>query len=190
MRLQQYIEKPGETKLTSVESRSIITLIVIVSLLVEHYDFDKLRTEEPSTEIDLNSISTTSITEHVYNSLLQLHQRYHEPAFRARVMHCLGFLFCAQPTLMTLDQSAAIMDEIFASDDQDGKARLLKIIQDFLTSEAIKHSQKEKGLSLVHFTFNLQTYCISESAKGRGAKPVEVNMEELVGNTEGFADSG
>lgn len=57
-----------------------------------------------------------------------------------------GFLFRAQPTLMTMERSAKIMDEIFASPEEEGKGRLLKIIQDFLFSEAAKHSAKEKGL--------------------------------------------
>ncbi|KAF8827940.1 hypothetical protein HHX47_DHR4000710 [Lentinula edodes] len=65
------------------------------------------------------------------------------------------------------------MDDIFASNDLDGKARLLKIIQEFLVSESIKHSRKEKGSS------NLARKQLAE-----------VNMDELVGNTEGFADSG
>ncbi|KAE9388872.1 hypothetical protein BT96DRAFT_1003780 [Gymnopus androsaceus JB14] len=130
VRLKQAIEKPGDTALTPVEMKGL------------------LRVKEPSTEADLNSVSATSITEHVYTSLLKLHKQYSDASFRARTSRPRSY-------------------------DQDGKARLLNIIQNFLTSEAIKHSQKEK-----------------ESAKGHGAKPVQVNMEELVGNTDGFADSG
>ncbi|KAJ4482460.1 hypothetical protein J3R30DRAFT_3699992 [Lentinula aciculospora] len=166
-RLQQVITKTGST-LTQNDFRTLGTLIFIVSLLVGNCDFDKLRSEQPSTANDLNAISTQSITEHVYTTLLQLHQRFTDASFRARVLPCLGFLFRAQPTLMTLDQSATIMDGVFASDDSDSKARLLKTIQDFLISESIKHSQKEK------------------ERKQLG----EVNMDELVGNTDGFADSG
>jgi len=36
-------------------------------------------------------------------------------------------------------------DEIFASPEEEGRGRLLKIIQDFLVSEASKHIAKEKG---------------------------------------------
>jgi cohesin loading factor subunit SCC2 len=46
---------------------------------------------------------------------------------------------------MTMERSALVMDEIFASSEEEGKGRLLKIIQDFLVSEASKHSAKEKG---------------------------------------------
>jgi cohesin loading factor subunit SCC2 len=85
-----------------------------------------------------------------------------------------GFLFRAQPTLMTLESSAIIMDATFASQEEEGQARLLKIMQEFLVSEATKHAQKEKGKTNV---------------KGKQSS-TDVNMDELVGNTDGFADSG
>jgi cohesin loading factor subunit SCC2 len=46
---------------------------------------------------------------------------------------------------MTLDRSAAIMDAIFASPNEEQHVRLLKIFQDFMSSEAAKHSNSEKG---------------------------------------------
>jgi cohesin loading factor subunit SCC2 len=67
------------------------------------------------------------------------------PSIAERKLTYLGFLFRAQPTLMTLPRSATVMDEIFASPEEDGRGRLLKIIQEFLVSEASKHSAKEKG---------------------------------------------
>ncbi|KAJ3769502.1 protein rad9 [Lentinula raphanica] len=164
----QKILTQTDSSLAQNDSRALSTLIFIVSLLVENYNFDNLRLEESSTANDLNSIATTSITEHVYSTLLQLYQRFPDASFRARVLPCLGFIFRAQPTLMTLDQSAVIMDDVFSSDDMDAKARMLKIIQDFLVSESFKHSQQEKEKK----------------------KLADVNMDELVGNTDGFADSG
>jgi cohesin loading factor subunit SCC2 len=56
-----------------------------------------------------------------------------------------GFLFKAQPALLTAETSAHIMDQIFASSDMEARARLLKIMQEFLISEAEKHLVKEKG---------------------------------------------
>lgn len=47
---------------------------------------------------------------------------------------------------MTMDRSARIMDEIFASPEEEARGRLLKILLDFLVSEASKHAAKEKGL--------------------------------------------
>ena len=75
---------------------------------------------------------------------------------------------------MTLESSAMIMDATFASQEDDGRARLLKIMQEFLVSEAGKHSQKEKSKA------NMKSKQVL----------TDVNMEELVGNTDGFADSG
>ncbi|KAJ4497024.1 hypothetical protein C8R41DRAFT_824439 [Lentinula lateritia] len=167
-RLQQVITRSDSTP-AQIDSKALGTLIFIVSLLVENYNFDQLRSQQPSIANELDTVSPNPITEHVYSTLVQLHHRFTDASFRARVLlPCLGFLFRAQPTLMTFDQSATIMDDIFASNDLDGKARLLKIIQEFLVSESIKHSRKEKQRKQL----------------------AEVNMDELVGNTEGFADSG
>jgi len=53
---------------------------------------------------------------------------------------------------MTLDRSATIMDAIFASPDEESSGRLLRIMQEFLVSEAVKHSTKEKGaIHALHF---------------------------------------
>lgn len=62
----------------------------------------------------------------------------------------LGFLYHAQPALMTAEPSARIMDDIFTAKEEEGLVRLLRIIQEFLVSEAGKHSVKEKGLCTIH----------------------------------------
>jgi len=46
---------------------------------------------------------------------------------------------------MTKPRSASIMDDIFTSPEEDGKGRLLKIMQEFLVSESEKHSARLKG---------------------------------------------
>lgn len=46
---------------------------------------------------------------------------------------------------MTLDTSSTMMDAIFASPDEEERARLLRLLQEFLVSESAKHSTVEKG---------------------------------------------
>ncbi|KAH0832222.1 sister chromatid cohesion C-terminus-domain-containing protein [Lanmaoa asiatica] len=169
-RLQQTIVRTNET-MSAVETRTLSILIFIVSLLGEHCDFDHLRVERPEFATELNSVSEGHIVEHIYNSLLSLYAKYNDPGLKGRILQCLGFLFRAQPTLMTLERSAGIMDAIFTSPDEESRGRLLRIMQDFLVSEAAKHAEQRKG-----------------SAQGKGDGVVD--MAELVGNTEGFADSG
>ncbi|KAF9488996.1 hypothetical protein BDN71DRAFT_1531854 [Pleurotus eryngii] len=163
-RLQQTIQRPSDKPVTPNEAKAQSVLIFIVSLLGEHCNFDRLRESNPSLAPVLNSVTQGSIVEHIYASLLKLYDKYTDATLR--------FLFRAQPTLMTLERSAAVMDAIFSSPEEDGRARLLKIMQNFLESESLKHSNKEK-----------------ETIKGK-IKSQDVDMEELVGNTDGFADSG
>ena len=102
----------------------------------------------------------------MYQLFLKLYEKNTDAHLRSRILQCLGmhstsfrlrslticnrsagFLFRAQPSLLTADTSSHIMDEIFNSDDDDAKGRLLKIMQEFLVSEAEKHTvaEKEKG---------------------------------------------
>ncbi|KAK0188221.1 hypothetical protein F5146DRAFT_1062556 [Armillaria mellea] len=172
-RLQNAISGPTLAQQDSKGLKALSILIFIVSLLAEHMHFDSLRSEHSELVGELNLISKGSILEHIYNSLLSLHQKYTDADLRGRILQCLGFLFRAQPTLMTEERSARIMDEIFQSSNEDAQGRLLKLLQEFLVSEAAKHSSKEK-----------------ESAVKRNTKASDVNMDELIGNTDGFADSG
>ena len=46
---------------------------------------------------------------------------------------------------MTLESSATMMDAIFASDEDDSRARLLRLMQEFLIAESEKHLEQEKS---------------------------------------------
>ena len=56
-----------------------------------------------------------------------------------------GFLFKAYPSLMATKDSAEVMDAIFAADDTEPRAHLLRIMNSFLLSEMAKHTVVEKG---------------------------------------------
>ncbi|KAI0734724.1 hypothetical protein C8Q72DRAFT_321316 [Fomitopsis betulina] len=172
-RLQQTLAKSSGQQPKGAEQRTLSILLFIVSLLCEHCSFDQLRTEREELRAEIDTISKGSIIEHVYNSLLKLYHNYADVGLRGRILQCLGFLFRAQPALMTAEPSAVVMDAIFAAPEEEGRARLLRILQDFLVSEAAKHAAKEKA-----------------NARPKTSASTTVNMEELVGNTDGFAESG
>lgn len=69
--------------------------------------------------------------------------------------------------LMTDAKTMSIMDDVFAGDNVDLHTRLLKIVSDFLTSQSLKSSDEED-------------------------RPADsqVDMDQLIGNNESFADSG
>ncbi|OSD02424.1 hypothetical protein PYCCODRAFT_1410918 [Trametes coccinea BRFM310] len=173
-RLQEAIRKPSSQSLSAAEQRTLSILLFITSLLCEHCNFDRLRTEQDKFKAEIDKISQGSVTEHVYMCLLKLYEKYNDGGLRGRILQCLGFLFRAQPALMTAEPSTKIMDSIFASPAEEARGRLLKILQDFLVSEAAKHTANEKAAA---------------GSKGKSTSS-KVNMEELIGNTDGFADSG
>lgn len=53
---------------------------------------------------------------------------------------CLGSLFHAYPALVLREEAMDWMYNVFKSDDQEGQARLFRVIYDFLISEAEKRA--------------------------------------------------
>jgi cohesin loading factor subunit SCC2 len=89
---------------------------------------------------------------------------------------------------MTHESSSQLMDQIFTSEDEEAKARLLKILQDFLGSESAKHSAQEKGINpliILCMSADHRTAAFANKKTSKG-----VDMEAFVGNTHGFAESG
>jgi cohesin loading factor subunit SCC2 len=90
-RIQSAINK--SSPMSATEARSLSMLIFIVSLLAEHCNFDQLRAD---SSLDLknveaiNAISKGPVTEHIYNSMLLLHEKFDNPALQARILQCLG----------------------------------------------------------------------------------------------------
>jgi len=94
---------------------------------------------------------------------------------------------------MTLEPSTRIMDKIFQSDSDETKGRMLKILHDFLVSEASKHAEmekeKEKGVIIPEFIRLVLLNPVIGLKVSNGADE-KLNLAELVGNTEDFAESG
>ena len=92
---------------------------------------------------------------------------------------------------MTQDATSGLMDSIFASNDVDMQGRLLKIIQDFLSTTSAKQTESEKGSGDQYHA--IETYGILSSfsaAPGVKLPTATVNMDEFIGNAQGFAESG
>ena len=107
----------------------------------------------------VESISTEPIAQGVFDWLMTLYSDVTLAVLRSTAMHCLGapqsavrlflltkkwctgFLFRAYPTLMLQPAATSIMDDVFArATDVDEQARLLGIVQDFLTQQADKNT--------------------------------------------------
>ncbi|KAJ1303221.1 hypothetical protein OPQ81_011419 [Rhizoctonia solani] len=155
---------------TPQDMATLTILALIVSLLGEHSNFDKIRQEQPTIKDLIDAIDGGPIAEYIYGLIHKLYKRFNDQQLRGRLLQCFGFLFRAHPSLLTREDSAEMMDAIFASSQEEAQARLLKIMQDFLLSEASKHTHT--------------------AANNKPKKGGAVDMEELIGNTDGFADSG
>jgi len=112
------------------------------------------------------------VGEHVFGVLLRLHKLNLHESTQQAVLSSLGFVWRAYPTLLQRATSFAIIDGALESDKPADQLHVLRVVQDFLASqEGREREQAKKPVAL----------------KKVGAKKA-VRIEELVGNTDGFAD--
>ena len=156
--------------------RTLGMLTWMVALLVEHAGLDALRHGQPDNVTLQDSFqaiapSSPTLFAAVFDRLVA---QYHDRAahgIRLISLQSLGFLFRSHPTLMLDPAATELMDAIFerAHAAPTELRRLLLIFHDVLARQVQKGS--EEG---------------TVGAGGGG----ELDLTELIGNTEGFAESG
>ncbi|GAA5994954.1 hypothetical protein JCM5350_007201 [Sporobolomyces pararoseus] len=157
---------------SEVKLPQISVLCYLVSLLCEHGNFDKMRAENQAIQTALDKISPNSIADFVFNVLIELHNLELPAEFKSTVLTSLSFIWRGYPTLMIEPASTSIIDTVFASSDRGLQLQILRIVQNFLASQE-------------------RSAPPAPTAKAKRKKSeTGVQMDELVGNVEGFADSG
>lgn len=142
--------------------------------MASHCELNPRRTDiKPSVD----AITVNSVAELTFQLLVRAYGLPLPAPIKSPMLTSLGFLYRAYPTLMLHASSTAIIDAIFELPDTQAHIQILRIIQDFLAS------QERTSASAAP---------VAQSAPDKRRKKAEngVKMEELVGNVEGFADSG
>lgn len=121
----------------------------------------------PAHKAVIDSLTSGPVSDHVYKLLVHLRSLPLAQGVHNAALTSLGFLFRAFPQLMLQPASTAIMDAAFTSGSSQTQLQLLRIIQDFLSCQ---NRTKEDG--------------------HRERPHAGVDIDELVGNVDGFADSG
>ncbi|CEH15817.1 Sister chromatid cohesion protein SCC2/Nipped-B [Ceraceosorus bombacis] len=151
-------------------------------LLCEHADFDKIASEDEDRKHDLRALcGERSVVEEVFALVLGLYQASPDRAFQTTALQSLGFMFRAHPGLITKESTRKIMSRVFHDGDAGERDLLLRIVREFLTSEQRRSSPEAA---------NAKNRASLSSSATRIATPQKVEMNELIGNTETFADTG
>ncbi|GAA6060785.1 hypothetical protein JCM10212_005434 [Sporobolomyces blumeae] len=161
-------------KRAGVNVRQLPLLCYLTSLLCEHGDFDQIRSEFPATSDHIGKISSGSIADFTFDTLVELYNLNLSLAIKSTVLTSLSFVWRAHPTLMLDPASTNIVDAVFESSNPTAHVQVLRILQDFLTTQ----EKNSAGLRVF--------------PRGGKVKSEDqgVKMDELVGDVEGFADSG
>jgi cohesin loading factor subunit SCC2 len=165
--------------------RTSAALVIVFGLLAQYSDFDALREGYPGATESVNSLTTGSVSDTAFNKLIVLYASPELARLRTAVLSALGCLFKGFPTLMMRQESTSIMDTIFQDlAHPESRSRLLFLVQDFLASQASKNSNDATDVVK------------SKGTPSKRATPKKallqdgVDLNELIGNTDGFADSG
>ena len=151
-------------------STATLTKSVALSLVCPYSSFELAQltfSRLTETEAAINAITPRSMSDFLFQSLITLYNLPIGPAAQSGALTSLGFLYRAYPTFMLKPGSTKIMDAIFASPDLNAQIQLLRIFQDFLASQG-------------------RTAAPTDKVKAETG----VKIAELVGNVDGFADSG
>lgn len=88
---------------------------------------------------------------------------------------------------MVHESTFQLLDTVFQSQEDEVRGRVLKILQEFLASEAAKRAEEERGGSLLSGSEASFSWSCAVYKKG---KKGDVDMDELIGSSNTFADSG
>ncbi|MBW0481416.1 hypothetical protein O181_021131 [Austropuccinia psidii MF-1] len=166
-RLQSDI-KQLDPALNKPNLKALPLLMYLASTLVSYGKLDQLPSDQEDVRNGFKAISLNPVHLHVYNALLHIYKAEPAKPIRNVTLTCLGFIYRAYPSLMTRSESIELMDNVFKECSQsDLQHRLLKLIVEFISSQ------------------NAQMEDNDDKNESTG-----VDMNQLIGNTEGFADSG
>ncbi|CAH7690333.1 sister chromatid cohesion C-terminus-domain-containing protein, partial [Phakopsora pachyrhizi] len=145
-------------------------LMHLVSTLAAYGDFEQIPSNYKDVREGFRAISEQPMHLYVYKILVQIYHNEHVTKLRGVAIICLGFLYRSFPKLMTRTDSLEIMDGIFkvnAITEVELQHRLIKVIAEFIEGQAEQLGLKNE----------------LDDATG-------VDMGQLIGNCEGFEDSG
>lgn len=178
-RLEQHPDAPVDPKSRMIMSET--------ALLCEKVDFDALVRSQPELAGDIKDGSgSDDIKSSVFQLLLTI--RRQSNTYAAHALRDLGSLFRGFPLMMISEDGMEVMDAVFAKGTPAEVEMLLRIILDFLTVDSERRAPERLAAA----------EAVASSAKATGRKSntsssaasKAVNMKELVGNTDSFADSG
>ncbi|KAJ3017032.1 UNVERIFIED_CONTAM: Sister chromatid cohesion protein 2 [Siphonaria sp. JEL0065] len=161
----------GVGGLNPANARAIARGLIIVSLLVRNFDFDKNRgilKEQAAADIAYCPNVLNSVCGYV--SLFS--GPTSSPELKAIALQALGNLFIAHPRLMIKSDSQVLMNNIFQTGLISHRIELIKIFVDFLKTEQIRMMNEE----------------IAKKAATVNSKTVDIKV--LIGNADEMADAG
>ncbi|KAI9341450.1 hypothetical protein BDR26DRAFT_918396 [Obelidium mucronatum] len=157
--------------LNPANARAIARGLIIVSLLVRHFNFDKNRgllKDQAATDI----ANFPNVLNSVYEYVDLFAERASSPELKAIALQAFGNLFMAHPGLMITNRSQGLMNKVFKTGLISHRIELIKIFVNFLKNEQIRMMNEEMAKKL------------------QSVKAKSVDIKVLIGDADEMADAG
>ncbi|KAI8851654.1 sister chromatid cohesion C-terminus-domain-containing protein [Chytridium lagenaria] len=145
--------------------RNVARSLVISSYILRNFDFDAKLSCFTATDFSVFGPEGKSVAVAVYEIILA-YASPKLPLIMSYALQALGHVFSRYPRIMLRDDARCLMDNVFNSGGQNQKIDLIKVFEEFLSSEQSKIETKKTG---------------DESG---------IDLQVLVGNAEEMGDAG
>ncbi|KAJ3349759.1 hypothetical protein HDU83_000296 [Entophlyctis luteolus] len=176
---KQMMDAAHGNTLNAANTRAIARGLIVVSLLVRNFDFDKNRSRLAGQALlDVEDYPNVLA---IVLSFVSFFVTAGSTELKTVALQALGNLFIAHPKLMIRRESQELMNGIFSSGMLAHKIELIKTFVEFLKTEQIR-MMNEESKSLVALCAKIVKLASSPS------KSVDIRV--LIGNADEMADAG
>ncbi|KAG0013085.1 Sister chromatid cohesion protein 2, partial [Podila clonocystis] len=136
----------------AIQEKKTVRLMMLCGLLVKHFPFEKQIKESPTVAhlAELKTKMDPTVQDVVFKTLSAFCDDKFPIPLRQTATQCLGYVFMAFPALMDSNRSKDIMNSIFEGQDNQLKAELIHVYNNFLVKiQTTPSTDKGAGYSLV-----------------------------------------
>ncbi|KAF9312157.1 Sister chromatid cohesion protein 2 [Podila horticola] len=135
-----------------IQEKKTVRLMMLCGLLVKHYPFEQQINDSPTVAhlAELKAKMDPTVQDVVFKTLSAFCDDEFPLSLRQAATQCLGYVFMSFPALMDSTRSKDIMNAIFAGQDNQLKAELIHVYNNFLVKiQTTPSTDKGTGYSLV-----------------------------------------
>ncbi|KAJ8331310.1 Sister chromatid cohesion protein 2 [Batrachochytrium dendrobatidis] len=165
--------------------RSIWRCMILLSQIMQHYDFSSHHTDSkyiiPEIEMIAKGLPVICA---VYDLIMFFIVQVNSADTNLVALSCLGSLYLAHSTLLMNEQTVAVFTRVFSGKATKEKRQLLMILNEYFERE------KSAGLTDSALVLDSVDNATQKTQELKSQVPTKIDMKILVGSADEFAEAG